>query len=57
MRSETPFWRVHETPCFPKSFKVNASDDPYDGDNSSDFYLTRIEAQLVADKRNEKEKD
>lgn len=50
-------WTVHETECWPKSFKVNRSrTDKYAGDNdSNNYFFTRIEAQLEADKRNARE--
>jgi hypothetical protein len=49
-------WRVHETACYPNSFKVNKSSDWYAGDNGScNFFPTLKEAQQYADRRNERE--
>lgn len=49
------FWYVIETPCYPKSFKVQ--NDYYRPDNDSRHYFTSRElAQIEADKRNSDKK-
>lgn len=49
-------WVVNQTACWPKSFKVVPTVKYRETNDTSNYFLTRIEAQLAADRLNEKER-